>query len=267
MWEALAREGLRPAEIALVSPQQDRKRGRSAYRVRLEDGRILKARRLESERVARDLLGVRGGLDKAFTRALAQRERVLIEEWVPGRELGALGPAAPTRRVEEAGGLLARLHASAPRIELPAPDFAWLELARLELERLARDRILEPPAIAELRGELSGFDARTPAPVLAHLDFCGDNMLIDEAGSLRVFDNEWFRLEPAGFDLGRSYSRWPMSRSHWRAFCDAYLEVAAADPGPIRFWQVVAALWSVAIRRQRDPSALDAPLAALRKLL
>ena len=265
--ETLAREGMESVAIVPVSPQRDRTRGRIAYRVELETGRRVKARCLESEHTARDLRASRASLEEAFVRVIAQHGRVLLEEWVDGLVLGDLVQGAPTCRAGEAGALLARLHATPPCTQLLLPTYDWLGLARVELGSLGRDGILAAAEGARLDAELAAHDPAKDPLVQVHLDFCGDNMAIDSSGRLRVFDNEWFRLEPAGLDLGRTYARWPMTEDHWDRFCRSYLDAGGCDPGPLRFWQVAATLWSVALRRKRDPSALQRPLEALRSLL
>jgi hypothetical protein len=264
---ALSAERLRPRQLLVVSPQRDAKRGRVAYRVRLDDGASVKARLLESEEVAESLRAIRAVLEPAFTRVLARHGRVLLEEWIDGRPVGELAAESPFEPADAAGRLLARLHATQPPVRLPQPTLEWLELARAELGVLEHEGTLPGGLAAEAHAILEDFDCRSAPSVIAHRDFCGENMLIDRSGDLRVFDNEWFQLEPAGFDLGRSYARWAMSDLHWRRFCEAYRSETDLDPGPIRFWQLAVALWSIRVRREREPERLGQPIAAVQKLL
>jgi len=261
--EALDREGLRPRRSVLISPPDEHKRGRCAYRVELEDGRSIKARWLESAEAASRLFELRAGLEAAFAPATAHHGRVLLEAWIEGVPLSEIDSEA---RVEEAGSLLGRLHSIEVAATPPTVGtLEWRERARAELEILGEDGKLGLSEVARLDAELERWDPGTARLACVHRDFCAKNMLVDASGRLRVVDNEWFTIDPAGFDLGRTFTRWPMSDGGWERFLRAYRATARVDPGPLPFWKIVVALWTARIRLNRAPERLAGPLGLLRR--
>ena len=89
-------------------------------------------------------------------------------------------------------------------------------------------------------------------------------MIVDRAGALRVIDNEWLSLQPAGLDLARTVSRWPMSEAGWRRFLGAYRVHAPADPGPAAFWEVATLAWTARVRLRESAERAAGALARLR---
>lgn len=261
--DAFDREGLRPRHSVLISRPEERKHRRCAYRVELEDGRTIKARQLESVEAASRLFELRVGLEEAFAPATAQHGRVLLEAWIEGVPLAELGSEA---RAEEAGALLGRLHS----MELAAgpqtvSTLKWRERTKEELEILVEAGKLGLREVERLDAELDRWDPETARLACVHRDFCAENMLIDPHGRLRVIDNEWFTIDPAGLDLGRTFIRWPMPEGAWGRFLRAYRSTARADPGPLPFWKIVSALWSARFRLNQDPERLAGPLGLLRR--
>jgi aminoglycoside phosphotransferase (APT) family kinase protein len=261
--EAFNREGLRPRRSVLISPPEERKRGRCAYRVELEDGRTIKARRLESAEAASRLFELRVGLEEAFAPVTAQHGRVLLEAWIEGVPLTELDSEA---RAEEAGALLGRLHSIEVAATPPTVStLKWRERTRAELQILGEGGKLGLREVARLDAELDRWDPETARLACVHRDFCAENMLIDARGRLRVIDNEWLTIDPAGLDLGRTFTRWPMSEGAWGRFLRAYRSTARVDPGPLPFWKIVSALWSARIRLNQAPERLAGPLELLRR--
>lgn len=263
--QALEHVGLRPSRVVLISPLKERKGRRCAYRVEGEDGRTVKARQLESSEEARRLFEVRAGLEEAFAPALAQCGPVLVEEWIEGVPLSYLDAQA---RAEDAGALLGRLHARAlgPGAPSTFSTGKWCQAADSDLEILGSAGKLTSGAIASLRAEILRRDPGAAWAALIHKDFCAENMLIDARGCLRVIDNEQLVIEPAGFDIGRTFDRWPMSEAAWARFRRGYRSSVPAEPESIGFWKIVAALLGARVRFERSPARLDATLAMLRRL-
>jgi Ser/Thr protein kinase RdoA (MazF antagonist) len=263
---ALEQLGLRPRRIVLVSPLRESKGRRCAYRVEVDDGRTLKARQLDSPEEARRLMELRADLEEAFAPAVARYDCVLLEAWIEGIELNELDAEA---RAEDAGALLGRLHARTLGPDAPATLHArkWIERAMSDLEILAAAQKLVPHEAATLRAEILRRDPGTVRAALVHMDFCAENMLIDAGGQLRVIDNELLAIAPAGFDLGRTFDRWPMSEDAWARFCRGYRSSARAEVEAIGFWKILAALMGARVRFQRTPARLDAALALLRRFI
>ncbi|MEB2343487.1 MAG: phosphotransferase [Deltaproteobacteria bacterium] len=256
---ALARHGLRARRIGELSPPDPVKRGRSAAWIELDDGRTIKARVLESAGAARLLHERRRALNAAFPPALGHAGRVLLEEWIAGAPL-----AEPEAWIEPAARLLAQLHAS----PLPGPAATvatgrWRDEATRNLARLAEAGVLAAGPHERLAARLADADPGRVSLVLAHRDFCPENMVVDAAGDLRVIDNEWLEPQPAGIDLARTRSRWPMPAGSWRRFLDAYRGCAPADPGPLGFWEIVVLAGTARVRLRRSAAHAATALAGL----
>jgi Phosphotransferase enzyme family len=262
--QALARHGVRPRRVVLVSPLRERKGIRFAYRVELEDGGTVKARHFGTAEAACRLFELRVGLEDAFAPPLAQYGPVLLEEWVHG---DPLTDRAAEARAEPTGALLGRLHATplAPEIAATASTRRWREAAESDLALVGRARALARGEVDALRTALARRDPRVSPVVLIHKDFCAENMVIDGQGRLRIIDNEQLEIAPPAFDLGRTFHRWPMSDGAWRRFLEGYRSAAPAAPSSVGFWRIVAALETTRVILQRNPGRLDTLVALLRR--
>ena len=223
---ALVRCGMVPRHVVLISPLGERKGVRFAYRVTLEDGRTVKARHFGSEAAARRALELQAGLEEAFACAVAQDGPVLVEQWIEGIPLNDIEAAA---RADEAGGLLGRLHstplgACAASVVATGP---WRQAAESDLALLGGATDLGARDVEMLRAEIARRDPGSAPAVLIHKDFCVENMLVDRHGRLRIIDNEQLEIAPAGFDLGRTFHRWPMADATWTRFLRGVSSVRA----------------------------------------
>lgn len=256
---ALAHVGLRARRIEALSPPGPIKRGRATVRVDLEGGRTIKARLLESDDAAQRLHALCARLEPAFSRAIGHAGPVLLEEWIEGVPL-----AEPDAWIETAAALLGRLHAT-PIAAAPAriASRRWRDEGHGDLADLAAAGLLAPADQARLAAILDATDPGDAPLVLAHRDFCAENMIVDGAGALRVIDNEWLSPQPAGLDLARTACRWPMSAAGWRRFLGAYRAAAPVDPGPLAFWEVSALAWTARVRLRLGPERTTGALAQL----
>jgi hypothetical protein len=259
---ALERHGLRARRVEELTPPDPVKRGRSAYRIELDDGSTIKARLLESAEAARRLHERRGALSPAFPPSLGHAGPVLLEAWIGGVPL-----AEPEAWVETAAQLLAQLHATPlPGSPQPVATGRWRAEALRDLAHLAEAGALAAPERERLETLLDDADPCHAALVLAHRDFCAENMIVDDAGALRVIDNEWLDPQPAGIDLARTRCRWPMPEDAWRHFLVVYRAHAPADPGPLAFWEIPALAWTARVRLRRSPEHAATALAQLRAI-
>lgn len=214
---------------------------RVTVRVDLAGGERWKARHFESETAARDVFRAGVGLPRAFDRGAIRHGAVLLERWVPGREL----PADCTEpQMKAAGEVLGSLHALPPEpASPPVATTPYRERAERRLGQLVGDELLGAGPHAALRAQLR--DDATPDTVPAvrlHGDFRGENLVVDPSGALQVIDNEWLSIGPAGRDLGYTLVRWPLSAAQRAVFLGGYRAVCPEDPGPLGFWSVVAAV-------------------------
>jgi len=264
---ALEEAGLRVRSFLRISKLRSANNGRITYRIEHEGGTV-KARRLEDEATARDLAALRSGLPDAFTRVVSRHGRVLIEEWIEGDPL----PLAPERNhLLTAGALLADLHASRTpgcrTLRAKCPTAAHRLRAHARLSRLAGAGALRKEEAAGLEGGLERCDPREAAYGLVHLDFCGENMVMDRAGRLRVVDNDRIRLDSLSFDLARTWYRWALTAPQWDAFCLAYTSrLPFPQPESLHFWKIVAAIQSAELRWHAYPEGAEVALRYLRAL-
>lgn len=265
---ALQHAGIRPRSFVRISNLYPTGTERSTYRIEHDRG-IVKARRLEDEAIAQELAALRSELPEAFAPVILRHGRVLIEAWIDGKALaGVPGP----HHLATAGALLADLHAR-PRLG----DRKLLgvcstannhQLAQHRLRSVVAAGALDAEAAMRLERALERWDPLRDTVGLTHLDFCGENMVIDREGRLRVVDNERVRVDALGYDLARTWYRWALPAREWDAFCLAY---TARLPFPssldsLRFWKIAAVALSAELRLHACPDQAGVPLNLLRVL-
>jgi hypothetical protein len=267
---ALERNGLRARALQDITALGLAAGERRTFRVVLADGRTVKARRLPDEATAERLMAVRSELPPAFARVLSRDRRVLIEEWVAGAPLGASCPS--NALLDEASSILASLHARTHVVGEPVGDRRSTAHRRAVCERelgeIASAGGLDGRRILALRVALERLDPGRALHGLAHNDFCGENMVVDASGALRVIDNERLEIDALGYDLGRTWYRWALPKPAWERFRAAYA-ARAASPEPLEslaFWNLAAAVKSAAIRLRADRMQARAPLALLERM-
>jgi len=266
--DAVRQSGLRIRTALRISSLHSPEFSRKTYRIEHEEGTV-KARLLEDESTAATLTDFRRELPEDFARVLSRFGRVLIEEWIEGEAL----PEVPERRhLETAGRLLGDLHArqSCRGRSLhemrAATDHQGA--ARICLQRLASHGVLAEEAALRLESVLDRSRPPTAVHGLVHLDFCGENMVVDRSGRLRVVDNERIGLDSLAYDLARTWYRWALPASAWDAFFVSY---AASLPFPhpmdsFVFWKVVVAARSAELRFRALPERMGVALGCLRAL-
>ncbi len=249
---ALDEYGVGPRTLVPISPIHGLKHDRYTLLVETGDGARIKARSLDDAAEAESLCELRHELGPAFAPVLHRRGAVLIEEWIEG---ATAGPEEAAGRAAEAGSVLGKLHARPLGEDEPEEQRTtrYTERAHAELERLASDERLTPDTAEALLAEVETLDPGAFRPALIHRDFCAENFVIDDGGRLVVIDNEWFEIGAPGFDLARTYHRWPMPAPAWERFRRAHRE-AAGEVEALRFWMVSTALFGAGVyQRLSDP--------------
>jgi len=263
--DLLASHGLRWAKLESLSPPgRGRKTGRRTLRVETPEGRVLKVRLFGSDEEAAALAALRARVEIGFMPPIERRGPLLLEPWIEGE---SLSPAQAEARADELGCLLGRLHAARPA-DAPArvSTRERRERAQADLLQLASAGVLPADLGVALTDELASRDPGSATAALVHFDFCPENLVVDAAGQLHVIDNEWLRVDAAGIDLGRTWSRWPLPEAAWRRFLRGYTSSALAEPAALRFWLIAMAARGASIRLTRSAEALALPLARLREL-
>ncbi len=265
---ALDRAGLRVRDFRQISTMRSRATGRSAYRIDLESGCTIKARRVEDEETARRLFEIRRDLPEAFAAAFGRYGAVLLEDWIEGEELSDAVPA--DAHLVEAGSLLAHLHATKMVAGHPMHEVRSTAALRAEVEAALRAIRaaggLDEPDALRIRDSLERLDPGRARLGLVHTDFCGENMVVDRTGRLRVVDNERVGVGILGVDVARARYRWDLPFPAWERFRSAYAARAPfAEPLEyLGFWSIVAVVKSAALRLRVDRGGAHVPLDRLR---
>lgn len=267
---ALDAAGLRAVRVKEVSTLRAAALRRSALRIDLESGETVKARRLEDEDTARLLFELRQYLPEAFVPAFSCRGPVLLERWVDGEVIGHTQPGEAHLR--EAGRLLTGVHAipvvAGQPMHQRESTAAWRNEAEQSLAMIVAAGEFDAQEAQRVREMLARLDPGRAPVGLTHVDFCGENMLIDRGHRLRVFDNDRVRIGPLGFDLARARYRWALEPAAWTCFRDAYAggPWSAEALGTLGFWEVMAVVKSAIFRLRTDPALVRIPATRLRQL-
>ena len=241
-----------------------------AYRLVLTDGRVVKVRKIEPQvdapMVARILAAMH---DPGFADLLAIVDGMLVEEWIDGAEVAD----PPSNDVlAQAGDLLGRLHALDRLDDVPlrhiAPTSADRQRIEHDLEVVVRAGALDAQIGQRLRAAAIACDPGAALVGACHRDFCGENMVLDQHGRLRVIDNETMAIAAFDFDLQRAAYRWRLAAEQWKVFLRAYRvhrEPSLTERDTF-FWRLRAVTLSAAFRVGRRLPSAAVPLAELRAL-
>lgn len=268
---ALDRAGLRICAFHRISKIHSLDARRSVYRIDLESGHTIKARRLENEETACRLFEIRRELPHSFARAFARYGAVLLEDWIEGESLGNIPPS--DAHLFDAGSLLAELHATRTVAGQPLHEMRSTAVWRNEAERrlceICAVGALDEPDASLIRDALRRLDPKRAIFGLVHTDFCGENMVVDRTGRLRVVDNERVGVDALGFDVARTWYRWALPQPAWERFRSVYAaRVQLTEPlETVGFWRLVAVVHSAALRLQVDRARVHVPLDCLRQIV
>jgi thiamine kinase-like enzyme len=265
---ALEQAGIRVRSFVRISKLNSAYTSRDAYRIDHDRGTV-KARRLEDETTACKLAMFGSELPDAFAPILFRHGRVLIEDWIDG---DALPDIPEPHHLATAGAILGELHARSAIAHHTLHEMRSTADHLLATQKCLRilltTRLLGEEDAVRLERALQRLDPLQDTYGLIHLDFCGENMVIDRAGRLRVVDNDRMRLDLLGYDLGRTWCRWSLPAPEWDSFCLAYTSRQPfPNPlGSLHFWKIVAAARSAELRMRLYPERIDVPLRCLRAL-
>jgi hypothetical protein len=267
--EALVRWGVRARSWTRITRHRTGPDPRVAYRLELDDGRVVKARRCADEARAHDVWVIsRHVAVPGFARVHARDGLVLFEEWIEGTPLPRTGGTA--EHVVAAATILSRLHGVARIGEVARSMTAIerLERARLDLTLLAERGLLPREPLRTLQAALRRLDPGVTPTGIIHRDFCAENMVREPDGRLCMVDNEGLAVGPLAYDLGRVWFRWPMPAAAWGLFLETYATRRAEvlpDSG-LMVWKIAATARSAALRLASDPGGLGEPLGRLCEL-
>jgi hypothetical protein len=244
--------------------------GRASYRITLADGTQLKARRHQGvTRGARAAEFTRALADPGFPAPLEVVGRVTVEAWVPGATVGER--RLDRTVVDDAATLLARLHKvtslSGRRVRAQRSAATRRDRAARQVDELSTAGVLDDRDRRTIERVLRGLPP-TSTRGLTHGDFCGENLVVTEAG-LVCIDNEAVGLGFLDEDLARTWCRWPMPWWAWSRFRTrvACATARPVDPVADRAWQAVAALRGAHRWTRARGTTGDAPIRARQRVI
>jgi hypothetical protein len=244
---------------------------RPAWRLELSDGCVRKGRVFADAAEAERFAALAAYLPRpGFPRLLGREGRAVLLEWIPGEGIGA---APPLALLERCGALLGAVH----RQRLPAdaaqrfasgPTALPEPLAPL-LDEIAAAGWLEPSEADALAALAQRAQPERCERGLAHLDFCGENLVVTPAAEPFCIDNATLAVAPLDYDLARTWMRWPLAPAARAAFLAGYRpqrDTAAFETG-FDYWRICAHAHSARLRLRRRVGDVGAPVAGLRELL
>jgi aminoglycoside phosphotransferase (APT) family kinase protein len=268
--DALTRAGFRPVHAEVLTLSPDPLLPRALYRVAVDGGVRLKARRFESDAAAALQQELMAATPPAFARILSRRGAVLIEEWVDGLPVTDEPPLET--HVRAGGSLLATLHRITSHetrtfrgTESTAETRA---LCETRLARVHESGALDAASVARLLAVLEADDPGQVVTGLTHRDLCGENMVVDAAGTLRVIDNERMIVGPLALDLARTWYRWNLSptATDWLAASYTAGGGLAEARAHQMFWRIVGTTASAIFRIRSGHAGSSRPVECLRHL-
>jgi thiamine kinase-like enzyme len=268
---ALVRWGVRARRWTRITRHRAGADTRVAYRLELDDGRVVKARCCADEARAHDVWQIRRHLSApGLARVYLRDGLVLMEEWVEGIPLSR-ADGASEHVIAAAATILAHLHGAEPSGDPVAHSMTVAERlaqAHHDLALLAEHGALRRGQVGAMRDALRRLDPGTAGTGIIHRDFCAENMVRGLDGRIWVIDNEGLAVGPLAYDLGRGWYRWPMPAAAWGLFLETYAArraLALTDP-PLTVWKIAATARSAALRLTSDPGRLQEPLTRLGEL-
>ena len=268
--ELLARLGAEAVAAESITTLHLQGSPRFAYRVTLADGRTVKLRRpSRPERAARawELLEAIG--DARFAMVILREGNLAVEEWIDGTPLDARPPRP--EHVASAAAFLAALH----RVRIDGIDVgrvvattAMRDATCSRLEGLRQYALLAGEEESRLSIAVRRLAPATARIGITHNDLCGENLVVDTSGTLRVVDNEDVAPGFVDFDLARTWYRWELEPTAWEHFLARYVTEGGTRPEPsvFEFWKIAAVAKSAVVRLAASPPQREHALSRLRAL-
>ena len=242
----------RRAEFAEAVTKRSGLKERLALRLVLDDGSLLKARRLattehaESWSRLRRLIG-----DRTYLASLLHQEGALVlEEWIEGDTLPMM--SLPTEQLAAAGKVLAQLHL----LQVPDGGAAPCTTQILWMKELLASLVAHSALSGIQAGQLENKMVQTlPNETLRgviHYDFCGENLVLNAARGVVSIDHEWLCVGSLEFDLARAITRWNLADESRASFLDAYNRAGGpASRERLDWWLLCNKVFAAEVRARR----------------
>jgi hypothetical protein len=240
-----------------------------AYRVTLADGRRVKLRRpSRPERAARAWQLLESIADARFAMVILREGDLVVEEWVDGTPVGE---SPRPEHVASAAAFLAALH----RVRIDGIDTgqvmsttAMRDATCSRLEGLRQYALLAGDKETRLSTAVRSLAPTTAATGITHNDLCGENLVVDVSGKLRIVDYDDVAPGFVDLDLARTWYRWELEPTSWEHFLAQYVAEGGTRPAAsaFEFWKIAAVTKSAVVRLAASPEQREHALARLRAL-
>jgi len=274
LWALACSVGREPVAAELLTPLPSAEKAivpatRAAFRVRYADGLQLKARRHRDQSTAERVLALRGALDPIHLPPLVAAEGLCqLTEWVEGTTPDPDDPSM----LALAGSLLGAIHRTelAPcLLRYHFPYQRWVDRNRRNAEEVAGAGALTRTEADLLQARLSEGAPADAKRAVVHADLAPENLVVTADRTMMLVDNENLSVDAPGFDLARTWYRWPMTQHRAALFLQGYRSVS--DPSPFldfeRFWTMVVLLEAAHFRVLLETPRASVPLEILRRML
>ena len=226
---------------------------RACFKLHFSGGKTLKGRRVKSIDRCNTVASLSSLLSKDhFSQVISHHGAALIEEWIPG-------PSLQQQDIDNeicfsAGAILGAMAATpGPFPTNTSDDYSvkcLINRLNKHLNYLTNSKVLGSSDARQLFETAKKYQPMTAEINLVHADFCAENIIISESGSLHIIDNESIRLGAPDSSLARCLCRWPMTTAQREALYNGYrqhrdLEYFLAHE---RFWAIWAITLSVYVR-------------------
>ena len=243
-----------------------------AFRLKFEDGLIMKGRRMFSASHASKVAYWIESLKSPMLPAVQGRYKsALLLDWVPGTSIEPCS-SFDSRTHGVCAEFQANLHCTTdPGISSTPPRFTLEELGNRLADNcsaLYSHGLLDKADTRQL-SELAKTDQIQCATSLVHDDLCGENLIRDPVGNVRVIDNEGLGVGFAPIDIARTVYRWQMDMDTERLYLQHYESVCPADEfrNNRSFWIASVLVESACYRMKGTNNSRNIPIRAIRRLL
>jgi aminoglycoside phosphotransferase len=253
----------------MTIPAPDQRK--ACFRVTLADGQILKARRMRTSADVDRITRLLSLLDaRYFPPVLAHHGCAFLTRWIPGAPVDEHEwTPARLRACAALQAMLHRLPVSADLAPLRRRPTKWEQHLDTRLDELVGRQALEARQARQIKRLALAEAPSTPSTAICHTDFCGQNVIVTDAGEVCVIDNEAITVDAPEYDLARTWYRWLMAPSQQQAYADGYGAHAHVARFAAHFlhWALIAVVDSATFRTRVGAASAHVPLERLASLL
>jgi Phosphotransferase enzyme family len=192
----------------------------------------------------------------------------LLSRWIEGQTLS--DPAQLSDEdLEHCGTQLGELHlAPIQDIDLPTRSEDLALPLREGLEHLSRVELIDSRRAEQVLA-VSRERPEQPETGIIHHDFCGENLIRTQQGSIVCIDNVAISIGALDLDLARTWYRWDLPEVQLMRFLHGYGRLRS--PGRFLafagYWCVFVLVCSAALRHRYQTGKVEQPLQRLHRLL